>query len=182
MAAECPEAGAGEYVKEKRAGGEPALGLVTWVVARVSDAKPTAARSSAVRSRSSAGRPRAGRGGCGSGTAAPARTWRGCQGRTSSRGTLSSGRFHRERAHGNEPGRRPLLQPAEDAEQWIKEGKTAIHWTRLSCHRFRANEVRLLLGVIAYNLGNLLRRVVLPGAIQSWSLTSPQQRLFKAGG
>src|SRR5207302_7428001 len=42
------------------------------------------------------------------------------------------------------------------AEQWIKEGKEATHWTRLSCHRFRANEVRLLLGVIAYNLGNLL--------------------------
>jgi hypothetical protein len=29
------------------------------------------------------------------------------------------------------------------AEQWIKEGKQATHWTRLSCHRFRANEVRL---------------------------------------
>jgi hypothetical protein len=24
------------------------------------------------------------------------------------------------------------------AEQWIKEGKQAAHWTRLSCHRFRA--------------------------------------------
>ncbi len=68
------------------------------------------------------------------------------------------------------------------AEQWIKEGKEAAHWTRLSCHRFRANEVRLLLGVIAYNLGNLLRRLVLPLAIQSWSLTSLQQRLFKTGG
>ena len=68
------------------------------------------------------------------------------------------------------------------AEQWIKEGKAATHWTRLSCHRFRANEVRLLLGVIAYNVGNLLRRLVLPVAIQSWSLTSLQQRLFKTGG
>src|ERR1700675_3659948 len=68
------------------------------------------------------------------------------------------------------------------AEQWIKEGKEATHWTRLSCHRFRANEVRLLLGVIAYNLGNLLRRLALPVAIQSWSLTSLQQRLFKTGG
>jgi hypothetical protein len=68
------------------------------------------------------------------------------------------------------------------AEQWIKEGKTATHWTRLSCHRFRANEVRLLLGVIAYNLGNLLRRLVLPAAIQDWSLTSLQQRLLKTGG
>ena len=37
-------------------------------------------------------------------------------------------------------------------------------------------------GVIAYNLGNLLCRLVLPGAIQSWSLTSLQQRLFKTGG
>ena len=63
-------------------------------------------------------------------------------------------------------------------QQWIKEGKAATHWTRLSCHRFRANEVRLLLGVIAYNLGNLLRRL----AIRNWSLTSLQQRLFKTGG
>jgi Transposase DDE domain group 1 len=64
------------------------------------------------------------------------------------------------------------------AEQWIKQGKTATHWTRLSCHRL----VRLLLGVLAYNLGNLLRRLALPVAIQSWSLTSLQQRLFKTGG
>jgi DDE family transposase len=68
------------------------------------------------------------------------------------------------------------------AEQWIKEGKAATHWTRLSCHRFRANEVRLLLGVIAYNLGNLPRRLALPLVLQNWSLTSLQQRLFKTGG
>ena len=48
------------------------------------------------------------------------------------------------------------------AEQWIKEGKQATHWTRLSCHRFRANEVRLQLSVLAYNLGNLWRRLGLP--------------------
>ena len=42
--------------------------------------------------------------------------------------------------------------------------------------------MRLLLGVIAYNLGNLLRRLVLPVAIQSWSLTSLQHRLFRTGG
>jgi hypothetical protein len=40
----------------------------------------------------------------------------------------------------------------------------------------------LLLGVIAYNLVNLPRRLVLPLAMQSWSLTSLQQRLFKTGG
>jgi hypothetical protein len=40
------------------------------------------------------------------------------------------------------------------AEQWIKEGKQAVKMTRPSCHRFRANEVRLWLSLIAYNLGN----------------------------
>ena len=68
------------------------------------------------------------------------------------------------------------------AEQWIKEGKQATHWTRLSCHRFRANEVRLQLSVLAYNLGNLWRRLGLPKRIKSWSLTSLQHRLLKTGG
>ena len=45
------------------------------------------------------------------------------------------------------------------AEQWIKEGKQAVKITRLSCHRFRSNEVRLWLSVIAHNLGNLWRRL-----------------------
>jgi hypothetical protein len=68
------------------------------------------------------------------------------------------------------------------AEQWIKEGKQATHWTRLSCHRFRANEARLQLSLLAYNLGNLWRRLVLPKSIDAWSLTSLQQRLVKTGG
>ena len=54
--------------------------------------------------------------------------------------------------------------------------------TRLSCHRFRANEVRLLLSVIAYNLGSLWQRLVLPARTGNWSLTSWQQRLVKSGG
>jgi hypothetical protein len=68
------------------------------------------------------------------------------------------------------------------AEQWIKEGKQAVKMTRLSCHRFRGNEVRLWLSILAYNLGNLWRRLTLPGGIENWSLTSMQQRLVKTGG
>ena len=68
------------------------------------------------------------------------------------------------------------------AEPWIKEGKQAAPWTRLSCHRFRANEARLPLSLLAYNLGNLWRRLVLPKRIGTWSLTSLQQRLVKTGG
>ena len=68
------------------------------------------------------------------------------------------------------------------AEQWIKEGKQAVKMTRLSCHKFRSNEVRLLLTIIACNLGNLWRRLALPQRIGNWSLTSLQQRLVKTGG
>ena len=68
------------------------------------------------------------------------------------------------------------------AEQWIKEGKQAVKMTRLSCHKFRSNEVRLWLTIIAYNLGNLWRRLALPHRIGNWSLTSLQQRLVKTGG
>jgi hypothetical protein len=68
------------------------------------------------------------------------------------------------------------------AEQWIKEGKAAVNWTRLSCPRFRANEVRLQLSVLAYNLVNLWGRWGLPQEIKTRSLTSLQQRLVKSGG
>ena len=57
------------------------------------------------------------------------------------------------------------------AERWIKEGKQAVKMTRLSCHRFRGNQVRLWLSILAYNLGNLWRRLVLPKEIGTWSLT-----------
>ena len=42
--------------------------------------------------------------------------------------------------------------------------------------------MRLWLSVIAYNLGNLWRRLVLPQRISNWSLASLQQRLVKTGG
>jgi hypothetical protein len=53
--------------------------------------------------------------------------------------------------------------------------------TRLSCHRFRANEVRLWLRLTVCNLGNLCRRLALPAPSGKWSLTSLQQRLVKTG-
>jgi len=67
------------------------------------------------------------------------------------------------------------------AEQWIKEGKYALSWTRLSCKRFVSNQVRLCLFVLAYNPGNFLRRLVLPGKIKHWSLRSLLTKLIKIG-
>jgi hypothetical protein len=67
------------------------------------------------------------------------------------------------------------------AEQWIKEGKNAVRWTRLSCHDFVDNQVRLLLFVLAYNMGNFLRQTVLPKAVRHWSLTTLREKLIKIG-
>jgi len=67
------------------------------------------------------------------------------------------------------------------AEQYIKEGKYALKWTRLSCKSFAANEVRLQLHALAYNLANFLRTLVLPNSIADWSLTSLRDRMIKIG-
>ena len=67
------------------------------------------------------------------------------------------------------------------AEQWIKEGKNANNWTRMSCHSFRNNEVRLQLHALAYNLGNFLRTLALPQEVEHWSLTTLREKLIKIG-
>jgi hypothetical protein len=67
------------------------------------------------------------------------------------------------------------------AEQWIKEGKGAIKWTRLSCRTFAANAVHLQLHALAYNLGNFMRTLALPETTEPWSLTSLREKLIKIG-
>ena len=67
------------------------------------------------------------------------------------------------------------------AEQWIKEGKNAIKWTKLSCRTFKDNQTRLQLFALAYNLGNVLRRLALPKLVRNWSLTTLRKKLIKIG-
>jgi hypothetical protein len=67
------------------------------------------------------------------------------------------------------------------AEQWIREGKNALRWTRLSCHAFRHNAVRLQLHALAYNLANFLRTLALPEEVEHWSLTTLREKLVKIG-
>src|SRR3712207_1057338 len=88
-----------------------------------------------------------------------------------------------------------LTRPAESvvsfynhrgtAEQWIKEGKAAVRWTRLSCRDFAAIAVRLQLHALAYNLGTflrtLLRTLALPEGVERWTLTTLRERLIKIG-
>ena len=67
------------------------------------------------------------------------------------------------------------------AEQYIKEGKNAIKWTRLSCCKFRDNAVRLQLHALAYNLANFMRTLALPKEVEHWSLTTLREKLVKIG-
>ena len=67
------------------------------------------------------------------------------------------------------------------AEQWIEEGKNAIRWTRLSCRRFDRNAVRLQLHALAYNLGNFMRTLALPDAVEQRSLTGLREKLIEIG-
>ena len=67
------------------------------------------------------------------------------------------------------------------AEQWIKEGKNAVNWTKLSCRTFKDNQTRLQLFALAYNLGNFLRRLALPKPARHWSLTTLREKLIKIG-
>jgi hypothetical protein len=67
------------------------------------------------------------------------------------------------------------------AEQWIKEGKNAVKWTKLSCRRFKDNEARLQLFALAYNLANALRQLALPRSIRSGNLTTLREKLVKIG-
>jgi len=67
------------------------------------------------------------------------------------------------------------------AEQWIKEGKNAVKWTKLSCRTFKDNQTRLQLFALAYNVANFLRRLALPQEIDRWSLTTLREKLVKTG-
>jgi hypothetical protein len=67
------------------------------------------------------------------------------------------------------------------AEQWIKEGKNAVQWTKLSCRMFKDNQTRLQLFALAYNLANFLRRLALPHDVKHWSLTTLREKLVKIG-
>jgi len=84
-----------------------------------------------------------------------------------------------------------LLRPAKrvvafynhrgTCEQWIKEGKGAIKWTRPSCRFFAANAARLQLHALAYNLGNFMRTLTMPEAAEPWPLSSLREKLIKIG-
>ena len=67
------------------------------------------------------------------------------------------------------------------AEQYIKEGKHSIKWTRPSCRKFRGNDVWLQLHALAYNLASFMRILAFLKGVDHWLLTTLRENLVKIG-
>jgi hypothetical protein len=69
-----------------------------------------------------------------------------------------------------------------ETENRIKDLKVALKADRLSCHRFWANQFRLLLHAAAYWLMDTLRRKLVDGGIERMQLDTLRLKLVKIGG
>jgi hypothetical protein len=69
-----------------------------------------------------------------------------------------------------------------ESENWIKDFKVHIKADRLSCHRFVANQFRLLLHAAAYWLMDALRRKLVASGAQRMQLDTLRLSLIKIGG
>ncbi len=69
-----------------------------------------------------------------------------------------------------------------EGENWIKDFKLHIKADRLSCHRFIANQFRLLLHAVAYWLMDALRRKLIESGARRMQLDTLRLRLIKVGG
>ncbi len=69
----------------------------------------------------------------------------------------------------------------DDVENRIKEGKNTLRWDKTSCHRFEANQARLRMGVLAYNLLHMLRQFYVWGEEARRSIEGLIKRLIKVG-
>ncbi|MEE8484509.1 MAG: transposase [Nitrospinota bacterium] len=59
--------------------------------------------------------------------------------------------------------------------------KKAVKWMQLLYKHLRDNPVILQLFALAYNMGNFLRRFVLPRSVKHWTLTTLREKLIKIG-
>jgi hypothetical protein len=69
-----------------------------------------------------------------------------------------------------------------ESENWIKDFKLHLKADRLSCHRFIANQFRLLLHAAAYWLMDALRRKLMESGVRRMQLDTLRVRLIKIGG
>jgi hypothetical protein len=68
-----------------------------------------------------------------------------------------------------------------NVENRIKEGKNTLRWDKTSCQRFEANQARLKMGVLAYNLLHMIRQFYVWGEEVRRSIDWLIKRLIKVG-
>jgi hypothetical protein len=69
-----------------------------------------------------------------------------------------------------------------EIENRIKEGKNTLRWDKTIYQRFEANQARLHMGVLAYNLLHMIRQFYVWGEEVKRSMDWLIKRLIKVGG
>lgn len=67
-----------------------------------------------------------------------------------------------------------------NVENRSKEAKNTLRWDKTSCHRFAANQARLKMGALAYNLLHMVREFQLKGEDVKRSIEWLIRRIIKA--
>ena len=69
-----------------------------------------------------------------------------------------------------------------NSENWHKELKMGVGMEQMPCGQFEANAVYFAVGVLAYNLAQLLKRRVLPPAYRTATLATLRWKVYRLAG
>jgi hypothetical protein len=69
-----------------------------------------------------------------------------------------------------------------NSENWHKELKSGVGMEQMPCGQFEANAMYFAIGVLAYNLAQLLKRQVLPAAYRTATVTTLRWKLYRLAG
>ena len=69
-----------------------------------------------------------------------------------------------------------------ESENWHKELKVGFGMEQMPCGQFEANAVYFAIGVLAYNLAQLLKRQVLPAAYRTATVATLRWKVYRLAG
>ena len=69
-----------------------------------------------------------------------------------------------------------------NSENWHKELKSGLGMEQMPCGQFEANALYFAIGVLAYNLAQLLKRQVLPASYRTATVTTLRWKLYRLAG
>ena len=69
-----------------------------------------------------------------------------------------------------------------NSENWHKELKSGVGMEQMPCGQFEANAMYFAIGVLAYNLAQLLKRQVLPAAYRTATVATLRWKVYRLAG